>query len=180
MPLADYIRPWEGDVYRHIPDGSPYAVTDFRFAGTGPDNRWNDPGEPTLYLASDAALAIAEFARHLKDDYHPDLLRLPIRRRIYRLQVRLEAVLDFCNENAWAELGGLTGAPGCFLEKRLARSVARYVRVATPAVAMRVPSMAFLDDLTRWTLVIFLNKPPCDDRSFILSTTEVGVVHVGP
>jgi hypothetical protein len=28
--------------------------------------RWNEPGSPTLYLASDVAAAIAEAARHLE------------------------------------------------------------------------------------------------------------------
>lgn len=179
MPLGDYIRPWAGEVYRHIPDRSPYPVDDFRFAGLGPDNRWNDPGEPTLYIASDAGLALAEFARHLERDYDPGLQGRPTQRRMYRLHLRLGAVLDFCDPNAWAALGGLADPPTCFLDRAVARATARSVRAATPAVAIRVPSVAFLDDLTRWSLVIFLEKLPDDPRKFVLDVTDVGFIRVG-
>jgi len=60
VPLDDLVAPWSGDALRHIPAGSPFDVLDFRFAGLGAENRWNDPGQPTLYLAGDAGVAEIE------------------------------------------------------------------------------------------------------------------------
>ncbi len=179
MGLNDNISPWSGQVYRHIPDGSPYAVTDFRFAGVETDNRWNQKGERTLYLASDPGLAVGELARHLTRDYSPDAVTLPVRRRIFRLTIRLDAVLDFTTPEAWSALGGLPEPPRCFLDKAIARAVAHYIRTATTANAMRVPSVAFLDDLTRWSLVVFLAKLPADPATFIVAADDVGIVHIG-
>jgi hypothetical protein len=179
LSLTDFLRPWTGHVYRHLPEHSALSALDFRFAGLGPDNRWNEPGEPTLYVASDAGVAVAEFARHVDRDYHPDLARRPLRRRLFRLHLQLEFVLDFCDPNSWAALGGLPNAPGCFLDRAIARAAARYVRVTTPAQAMRVPSVAFLDDLTRWSLVVFLDKLPADPRRFVQEVDETGLIHVG-
>src|SRR6266852_3772826 len=108
-------------VYRHLPEGSSYSPTDFRFAGKSSANRWNELGEPTLYVASDAGVAIAEFARHITLDYQQQVVSPPLKRRMFRLRLRLDAVLDFCVPDAWSALGGLTGAPYCFLERATAR-----------------------------------------------------------
>ena len=141
--------------YRHLPEGSPYDVLDFRYAGRDPANRWNE-GEPTLYLASDEAVALAELARHFDEARTPGLARL-VERRLYRLEVGLEHVLDLCAPGAWERLG-LTDAPGCFLDKTVARATAHYARYGLGMQAIRVPSVAFLDDLTRWCLVVFLER----------------------
>ncbi|MBI2940425.1 MAG: RES domain-containing protein [Chloroflexi bacterium] len=148
-------------------------------AGLSSDNRWNAPGEPTLYVAADPAIAIAEYARHIDRDYHPDLAGRPLRRRMYRLRMHLDPVLDLCIPDAWLALGGLKDAPSCFLDEAIARATARFVRAATPAVAMRVPSVAFLDDLTRWSLVVFLDKLPGDPRSYVTSVTDAGLIQIG-
>jgi RES domain-containing protein len=180
LAIADFIQPWIGDVYRHIPNGSPFPVTDFRFAGRSPDNRWNDVGEPTLYLASDPGLAIAEFARHLARDYAPNLLHQPLQRHLYRLRVHVEGVLDLCAPGAWLSLGDLDDAPNCFLSRDIARATARFVRATTSAQAIRVPSVAFLDDLDRWSLVVFLDKLTDKNDPFILEVEDAGVVAVTP
>lgn len=39
---------------------------------------------------------------------------------------------------------------------------------------MLVPSIAFLDDLTRWNLVVFLEKLPTDSASWIHRTEYIG------
>ena len=64
MHLSAHLAGWSGDAYRHIPKTSPFDVLDFRFAGLGADNRWNTPGQPTLYLAGDEGVLIAEWGRH--------------------------------------------------------------------------------------------------------------------
>lgn len=180
MALDEFIGPWSGPVYRHVPANSPYSPTDFRFAGRSSENRWNEAGKPTLYVASDTGVAVAEFARHIAREYQPGLLNPPLKRQMYRLHLRLASVLDFCAPAAWSALGELAGAPHCFLDKELARAAANYVRVATSAVAMRVPSVAFLDELTRWSLVVFLDKLPRDPRAFVTSAVEDAIIYVGP
>ena len=179
MTLETYIHSWSGDGYRNIPADSPLPPLDFRFAGYGQANRWNYPGEPTLYLASDAGLATAEFARHISSECHPGMAVLPLRRRLVRLRLELEAVLGFCDPDAWQSLGGLKDAPNCFLDRAIARAAARYVRTSTPAVAMRVPSVASLDDLSRFTLVVFLDKLPNDPRAFVTDVDDAGIIHIG-
>ncbi|HEX2767588.1 MAG TPA: RES domain-containing protein, partial [Candidatus Limnocylindria bacterium] len=84
--LAELVRPWEGTAYRHIPADAGYDVRDLRFAGRRSDGRWHWRGQPTLYLATDAAVAIAEFARHIALDRGGELV--PARRAIHQLGVK--------------------------------------------------------------------------------------------
>jgi hypothetical protein len=51
--VAAFLHPWSGTAIRHIPAGSRFDVLDTRFAGLAADNRWNEAGEPTFYLAGD-------------------------------------------------------------------------------------------------------------------------------
>jgi hypothetical protein len=53
---------------RHIPAGSRCDALDTRFAGLAADNRWNEAAEPTFHLAGDLGVALAEYARHLRED----------------------------------------------------------------------------------------------------------------
>ena len=159
MSLGSHVAPWSGAAYRHLPEGSPYDVLDFRYAGRDPTNRWNE-GEPTLYLASDEAVALAELARHFELTRTPGLARL-VERRLYRLELGLDRVLDLCAPAAW-EVLGLADAPRCFLEKTVARATAHYARYGLGVQAVRVPSVAFLDDVSRWCLVVFLERVPTD------------------
>ena len=53
MALGDFLEPWSGFGVRHIPEGSPYGILDFRFSSRAKNNRWNVEGQPTLYLASE-------------------------------------------------------------------------------------------------------------------------------
>ena len=79
MALDDLITSWSGIAYRHLPARSPYGVLDFRSAGRAVDNRWNDQRAPTLYLASDIGVVIAEFGRHFEQNRTPTLARGPCR-----------------------------------------------------------------------------------------------------
>jgi RES domain-containing protein len=169
---ALYLRGWVGTACRHIPDGSPYDIFDFRFAGHARDNRWNRAGESTLYLARDHGVAVAEFGRHLAEERSPELGAQTVIRRIYDLRVRVDVLLDLRDAAVVAamsgELGGsLEGAPHCFLDRELARDTAGYLRRSTAAQGLLVPSMAFLDDLRRWVLVLFLEKLPADPNAFL-------------
>jgi hypothetical protein len=66
MSIESFIQPWQGAAVRHIPKFATYDIYDFSYAGVCPDNRWNLKGEPTLYLAKEKNVALAEYARHFK------------------------------------------------------------------------------------------------------------------
>jgi RES domain-containing protein len=182
MALGDFLEAWKGFGVRHIPEGSPYGVLDFRFSSRAKDNRWNVEGQPTLYLASEKDVALAEYARHLQIDRSAPLMR-PIRaRHVWRLELTLEHVIDLRNPKLWKELS-LQNPPSCFLDIEQARAVAQLVRKTTLAEAVLVPSMAFLDKPDRWVMAIFLEKlltdPLKDDPTkFILSATDDGIFAV--
>jgi RES domain-containing protein len=167
--VAAFLRPWTGTGIRHVPAGSPYAVLDTRFAGLAADNRWNEPGQPTLYLAGDLGVALAEYARHLRDDVGLSGPLAVHERAVYQVEVRLGAVLDLRQPRVRAAIG-LHGGPRRFLERDVARATARFLRLATAAEGLLVPSVAFLDEPTRWNLVLFLDKLPTDVSSFMRAT----------
>lgn len=152
-------------------------MLDFRLAGRAPDNRWNSAGERTLYLAADAGVALAEFARHFAVNETRAGGRLTVRRRLYAMRVTVDAVLDL-RDPAVQHTLLLGDAPGCFLDKVVARSVAQFVRRVTPAQAILVPSMALLDDPTRWVAVLFLEKLPTDPAQFLINLQDVGTFAV--
>jgi RES domain-containing protein len=169
--VAPLLRPWSGVGFRHIPAGSPFGVLDTRFAGRSTDNRWNDAGDPTLYVAGDRAVAIAEFARHLQERFSATAAAMLIERAMYRLDLRLRAVLDLRDPHARTALGQPHDVYQ-FLDIAYARATANFVRRTTAAEALFVPSMAFLDDTSRWNLVLFLEKLPADLTSFITPVAD--------
>lgn len=178
MVLRGLVGPWSGEAYRHIPEGSPFDVLDFRFAGAG-ENRWNYPAQPTLYVAGDIAIALAEFARHL-DNNRASGLRTALRaRQLYRLHVRLERVLDLRRPDVRATLS-IPDAPACFLEKAVARATAHYIRTVTTVQAIIVPSMAFLDEPDRWVGVLFLERLPAAPQAFVSSVERERVFRLEP
>jgi RES domain-containing protein len=154
--LADLVRPWDGTAYRHIPADAGYDVRDLRFAGRRSDGRCHWRGQPTLYLATDAAVAIAEFARHLAVDRGGAVV--PARRAVYQLGVRLARTIDLREPGVLA-LIGRDDAPQCWLDERIARAVATFFRDALQVEAMLVPSVAHLDAPDRFALVarVFLS-----------------------
>jgi RES domain-containing protein len=177
MPLSAHLAGWTGDAYRHIPKASPFDVLDFRFAGLGADNRWNSPGQPTLYLAGDEGVLIAEWGRHFSVNRTLALQQKMVDRSVYRLHLSLDAVLDLRDDAVCRELS-LEDAPLCFLDRELARAVATFIRVSTAAQGILVPSISFLDQPDRWCLVIFLDKVP-DPRTIISSVTPCGLLRHG-
>jgi RES domain-containing protein len=171
------VKSWTGFALRHIPRGSPYGVLDFRFAGRSADNRWNYQGEPTLYLASDYGVALAEFGRHIDRDYDPTVRSDTHDRDVFRLHVNLDSVINLGDPAIYPILS-FDNAPSCFLDMGIARSVAVLMRRTTRAQAIQVPSMAFLDSPEqRWNLVLFLEKLPPDPAHFISSVIPSGTFH---
>ncbi len=178
MALAGHLKSWSGAAFRHIPAGSPYDVLDFRFAGRGAENRWNAPGDPTLYLAGDEGVLIAEWGRHFAANRTPQLRQMTVERSVFRLELSLDFVLDVRSEEVGNALS-LDNAPSCFADVQVARATANFVRRTTEAQAMLAPSMGFLDDLERWCLVAFLEQLPPDPGSFISSVTPCGPLRWG-
>lgn len=173
MPLTQHVIAWSGVGYRHLPDGAGYDVLDFRFAGQAADNRWNVPGEPTLYIAGDIGVAIAELGRHFQEQRTPGLAAGTISRIVYKLDVRLDFLIDLRRATVWRALS-LTDAPFCFTDRAVARATAQFFRRTTPVQGLLVPSAAFLDDLARWVLVLFVEKLPSDPRQYILGLDVEG------
>ncbi len=167
--VVAFLRPWRGTGLRHIPAGSRYGVLDTRFAGVARDNRWNEPGDPTFYVASDLGVAVAEFGRHMVEERGAGGARRVQERAVYRLEVQVDSLLDL-RDPAVRRALGLRGGARRFLDVAVARATANFVRRTTPAEALLVPSMAFLDDPTRWNLVLFLEKLPADLARFITAT----------
>jgi RES domain-containing protein len=178
MTLAGHLRGFAGAALRHIPAGSPFDVLDFRFAGRGADNRWNEPGHPTLYLAGVEGVLIAEWGRHFATNRTPQLQQMTVERNVFSLALSIDSVLDVRSEDVCNTLP-LDNAPYCFADINVARATAHFVRGTTEAQALLVPSMGFLDDLERWCLVVFLEKLPPDPRTFISSVTPHGPLRWG-
>lgn len=173
MGVNDLLAPWSGAAYRHVPADDAYNVLDFETAGLAADNRWNFLGERTLYVASDRAVAIAEFARHYRERSVSTVARQSDVRRIFRLHLQVEHLLDLRDPHV-LELLSIGEPPYRLLERRVARAVAHYLRFVTAAQAILVPSAAFLDDLTRWVAVLFLDKLPADPRAFVTAVEAAG------
>jgi RES domain-containing protein len=179
-----FLKPWSGTACRHISDGAAYDILDFRLAGRNHENRWNVYGEPTLYLASDHRVAIAEFARHFHEDVSPPggrserIIRRAVARRIYDLNIRIEHTLDLRDASLCAALS-LENAPYCFLDRAIARATAQFLRQTTPAQAILVPSMALFDQAERYTIVLFLDKLSTEPHTFITAVEPDGVFHFG-
>jgi RES domain-containing protein len=177
MTLAGLVTPWSGSACRHIPDPSPYDLLDTRFAAQSRANRWNRPGEPTLYLASDHAVLIAEFARHLRDERDRTLEPALRARRINELKLSLDAMLDLRDAQVQNALS-LGDTPECFLDREFARATAGFVRQTTPAQGILAPSVAFLDQPARWVMALFLEK--FDLARVVTDVTPDGLLRVEP
>lgn len=171
--VDSYLLPWTGTTYRHTSPQADRNVLDFRFAGMNADNRWNVAGEPTLYLAGDPGVLIAEWGRNFGRRRSAEVGETSLERSVHRLTLRLQSVLDLRNTSLISELGR-EDAPMCFTEPEFAQSVAAFLRSTSPVNAILVPSIAFLDDLSRWNLVVFLDTVPIDISTWITRSEYVG------
>lgn len=174
MSLASLLRPWSGEAFRHIPASSPFGVLDLRFAGRASGNRWNEPGQPTLYLAGDDGVLIAEWGRHFEVARSRALQAASTERAVYRLTIAIDQMLDLRDPAACAALS-LSDAPTCFLSVEIARATATFVRRTTAAQALLAPSVCFLDQPDRWCLVLFLEKLPSME-AVVTSVSRTGIL----
>jgi RES domain-containing protein len=145
MPLPS---PWIGTAYRHIGGSSARDILDFRYAGAFARNRWNMPGEPTLYLAGDPGVLVAEWGRQIRESFSDDEADQTIERTVYRLKIRLKHVFDLRQPDV-SNAFGVSDVGRKFADRAVARSVASRIRNTIETQALLVPSIAFLDDFER-------------------------------
>jgi hypothetical protein len=173
LKVEKFIRPWKGYAFRHIPDGND--VLDFSLCGLSNENRWNLPGEPTLYLAGSKQVALGEYSRHYQENRTHKLTTKIQSRSFWRLKVQLKRTIDLCNPNVYSTF---PGAPGCFKEIKSARTVASVFRNVFKIEAIFVPSMVFLDDLSKWCLILFLDNLPKDVNQYIPDAKKNGLFEI--
>jgi RES domain-containing protein len=158
---------------RHIPGDDPL---DFRYAGVAADNRWNDPGTPAAYFASGWDVCVAEYGRHL--DASPFGKGGRRVRHVHEFEIKLERILDLLDPDVQQQ-AGIVGAPGCFGDRAFCRNLARRILADSEAYqAVRVPSVAFLDNSQRWVLVVYLDR--VEVGTVFVRTTQVGDIAIDP
>lgn len=110
-------------------------------------NRWSGPGEPTIYLAGDHGVALAEVGRHWEERSGDTAL--------WQVDVALSAAVDLRRDDVRAATG-VPEDPRWFLDRARCRDFAARFRAAG-CDGLIVPSVAFLDDLARWNAVVFVD-----------------------
>jgi len=168
-----HARPWTGSAFRHVPAGVGAQVVDRGHASRSTTNRWNKAGQRTLYLAGDEGVLVAEWVRHFKTALTESLLPLVAGREVYRLDLALGATLDLRDPEVCALLH-LDCAPSCFADVEVARAAATFIRAAVGVQGISVPSLAFPDDLDRWSLVLFLENLPEEVSGFVMAVAPAG------
>jgi RES domain-containing protein len=170
MPLQSYLKPWHGHAVRHIPKTSD--PMDFGFCGRSLDHRWNRVGENTLYLARDSSVALGEFSRHFAASRNSSLLGNLLERGVYEYKLKIASTLDLTDTKVVRALS--LDPKTVFLNREICRSTASFIRTATAAQAIFVPSIAFLDDESKWCLAVFLEKIGTDLGKVFQGVKEIG------
>jgi RES domain-containing protein len=128
-------------------------------------NRWNGPGEPTIYLAAHASVAMAELGRHLGSS--------PSQTAIWELRVSLCAVVDLRGAPI---VRGQSGPDSTWiLDRTRSRALARAFRERGDCDGLVVPSAAFLDDPDRWNLVVFVERLQRPLEEVLVPVRSLGV-----
>jgi RES domain-containing protein len=165
---------WRGIAFCHVPADEP-ARLDRLVTSDGSDDRWNRPGEPTLYLALDLGTAVGELARHV--ELAPGMPAW--RRRLLGLSVEVDGLADLRRADVRSKLG-IDGEPAAFRDRELARDVAGRLREDGSCAGLLVPSMTFLDDPGRGNLVVFVDRFPGGIDDIVSSTVDAGLVELRP
>lgn len=165
---------WNGVGYRHVPSDDPRVAvaTD---ASTTHAGRWHSLGQETLYLAGDHPLVIAEYARHIPATHPLDFTRLFATRSILQIHARIPRVIDIRDPEV-CQLLGVDQDPAWIRDVAHTRRIATMIRMDTDASGIIVPSMAFLDDATRWNLVLFRAKFLAWPEPSVVPGRIVGVI----
>jgi RES domain-containing protein len=160
MALDSLLHAWTGVGLRHIPSGSSRGILDATHAARSRRNRWNEPGTPTFYFASDIGVVIAEFGRHIQAEL-PTGQQERQARDVWTIPISLARLIDFRDPATSASIG-LPRIDTWIGDIDRTQSTARYVRQHSDVQGLLVPSMGFLDDSTRWNVVVYLDRidPP--------------------
>jgi RES domain-containing protein len=169
--LEGLVRPFGGRVHCHVPANRPFSYAALARADDGRD-RWGSSGMRTVYLAGDAAVALAEYARHRDVGAPADS------RCLCSFRLQAVSLLDLRADDA-ADVLGLAPAAGRFLDRQEARRVSRAVRDTGVCAGLIVPSMAFLDRPERFNLVLFVERLGVDLAALLTDRETVGEIRVG-
>ena len=112
-------------------------------------NRWSLTGQPTLYLASDPGVALAEAGRHWG--------RAGGDIALWSVRVTLDAVADLRRRDQWSGLT-IPADPCWLLDRERCRGIASRLRSDGDADGLIVPSAALLDDPARYGIVVFVER----------------------
>ncbi len=160
-----------GDTFRSVPGDRPFEL-DALVSRDDDNDRWNRPDEPTLYLALDPGVALAEAGRHLHDGGGTNGCQV-----IVRLRVRIDGLVDLRDAGTRRALG-IEGGPAAFLDRQRAREIAGRLRRQPGCRGLLTPSMALVDDPARGNLVIFAEHLIHGPAEIVESHEEVGRLEV--
>lgn len=156
MALRDLVRPWTGVAYRHIPAGASRSILDDAYLGRSSGNRWNEAGTPAYYFASDLAVVVAEYARHIATEL-PDGVPQRLARSLWRVEISLARTLDLRDPRT-IEAMGSGPLEDWILDTRATQAAASYLRTQAGIQALIVPSVAFLDRMDRYNVVVYRDR----------------------
>jgi RES domain-containing protein len=156
MALDSLQRAWSGIGLRHVPTGATHGILDATHAARSRRNRWNEAGTPTFCFASDIAVVVAEFARHIQAEL-PDGEPERQARDVWRVPISLGRLIDFRDPATSASIG-LSKIDDWIGDIDRTQATARYVRQHADVQGLLVPSMGFLDDAARWNVVVYLDR----------------------
>jgi RES domain-containing protein len=152
VPRPELVR-YRGAVWCHVPADERLDLSRLAEADS-PDDRWNERGEATIYLALDRSVALAEFARHADS---------PGRRRLLRFSVDLDGLAD------------LRRIRLDYADRSVTRQVAAVLRARPECSGLLVPSLAFPDQPERGNLVVFADRIGPPDE-WLREPADAGVV----
>ena len=156
MALDSLQRAWSGIGLRHVPTGATHGILDATHAARSRRNRWNEAGTPTFCFASDIAVVVAEFARHIQAEL-PDGEPERQARDVWRVPISLGRLIDVRDPATSASIG-LSKIDDWIGDIDRTQATARYVRQHADVQGLLVPSMGFLDDAARWNVVVYLDR----------------------
>jgi RES domain-containing protein len=165
---------WRGIAFCYVPADEPVRL-DRLVTSDGSDDRWNRPGQPTLYLALDVGTAVGELARHVELEPGTPAWR----RRLVGFSVEVDGLADLRRAEVRARVG-FDGEPAAFRDHDVARDLAQRLREDDACAGLLVPSMTFLDDPARGNLVVFVERFQGGVDDIVRGTVDAGFVELRP
>lgn len=162
-------RALELNVYCHVPGEGRIDLTALAHGGDETD-RWSRADQPTVYLASDPGVVLAELGRHQRGGRGE-----AVKRRILRLRLAEVDVVDLRDASVAGALG-VDDVPRAYLDRAFARRIGCAVRETGACSGIIVPSMALLDDDERHCVVLFDEAIDGGFAAAVAECVEVGEV----